>query len=59
MTQQELNALVEILNRCPMTQAERLWLAGLVQRIEKEIAAVPTEADISVEENSQEGKVSK
>ena len=38
MTQQELNALVEILNRCPMTQAERIWLAGLVERLAAEAA---------------------
>lgn len=32
MTEQELQALVQLLNRTPMTQAERLWVQGLIQR---------------------------
>lgn len=32
MTEQEIQALVELLNRAPMTQAERLWLQALIQR---------------------------
>ena len=36
MTLQEWQALIELLNRCPMTQAERLWLQALINReIEK------------------------
>lgn len=41
MTTDELQALVEILNRAPMTHAERLWLQALIQR---EIARVQAEA---------------
>ena len=33
MTEQEIQALVEILNRAPVTQAERLWLQALIQRV--------------------------
>lgn len=32
MTEQEIQALVELLNRTPMTQAERLWVQALIQR---------------------------
>lgn len=37
MTQQELAALVEILNRAPVSAAERLWLQMLITRFEREI----------------------
>ena len=33
MTQDEINALVELLNRLPMTMAERLWVSNLLQRL--------------------------
>ena len=33
MTQDELNALVELLNRLPMTMPERLWVSALLQRL--------------------------
>lgn len=36
MTQQELMALVEILNRCPLTAAERLWLQALITRLQSQ-----------------------
>lgn len=32
MAEDEIKALVEILNRAPMTQAERLWVQALIQR---------------------------
>jgi hypothetical protein len=32
MTNQEWTALIEILNRTPMTQAERLWIQALITR---------------------------
>lgn len=36
MNEQELNALVAILNRAPMTPAEQIWLQALIQRIAAE-----------------------
>jgi hypothetical protein len=33
MSEQEFRALLEILQRAPMSQAERLFLAGLVERV--------------------------
>ena len=35
MTTPELAALVELLNRCPMTAAERLWCQALIERLAK------------------------
>lgn len=32
MTQQEWQALIELLQRVPLNQAERLWLHSLIQR---------------------------
>jgi len=32
MTLIEWQALIELLNRTPMTQAERMWLQALIQR---------------------------
>ncbi len=32
MTREELNALIELLNRIPLTQSERLWLQALISR---------------------------
>ena len=37
MTEQELSALVALLNRAPMTAAEGLWLQALVARIAAQI----------------------
>lgn len=46
MTQPELVALVEIINRCPMTQAERMWLQALIAREEAGMQEPgPTEDD--------------
>jgi hypothetical protein len=33
MSEEEIKALVEILNRAPVTVAERLWLQALIQRL--------------------------
>jgi len=33
MSDQELIALVELLNRCPMTAAERQWAQALISRL--------------------------
>lgn len=38
MTQTEWNAIIELLNRVPLTQAERLWLQSLIER---EISKLP------------------
>jgi hypothetical protein len=38
VTQEELNALVVILQRCPVTAAEALWLQALIARLQ---AAAP------------------
>ena len=32
MTEREINALAQLLARCPMTQAEALWVAALIER---------------------------
>lgn len=34
MNKQELSALVQLLNRCPMSQPEALWLQALISREE-------------------------
>lgn len=33
MTEEELAALVQLLNRIPVSNAERLWLQDLVKRL--------------------------
>lgn len=33
MTEQEAQALVQILSRVPLTQAESLWLNALIERL--------------------------
>lgn len=47
ITAQELQALVELLNRSPMTAAERLWCQALIERLAKPEAA----EDVPVENN--------
>jgi len=37
MTQEELTALVEILNRVPMTVAERIFIRTLVEKLDGEL----------------------
>lgn len=49
MKPEQLAALVEILQRCPMTQAERLWVQALIDELAK---PAPTE---EVESNDQSG----
>ena len=44
MTQQEWQALAELLNRLPMTQAERLWLQELINRELTKIKATESNA---------------
>lgn len=39
MTQAELNALVQLLQRIPVSQAEAIWLQGLMARLQAEIQA--------------------
>ena len=34
LTQIELNALVQLLNRLPMTSAEMLWVNGFIRKLE-------------------------
>jgi len=41
MTKQDLIALVELMNRCPMSAAERLWVQEMVRRIQAMIAVPP------------------
>ena len=37
LTQLELNALAQLLQRTPMTQAEFLWCQALVQKLQAQI----------------------
>ena len=37
MTQDELIALIEIINRAPVTTAERLWLIGVLNQLQAKI----------------------
>jgi hypothetical protein len=43
VTVAELTALVEILNRCPVTAAERIWLQSLVEKLTPKPVGVQTE----------------
>lgn len=38
MTQEELNALIALLNRTPLSPAEALWLRDLLRRLEALVA---------------------
>ena len=40
MSNAELAALVEILNRCPVTASERLWLQALIDKLTPKPAQV-------------------
>ena len=44
MTKQQLEALVALLNRLPMSRAEALWVQRIIERIEATIVqqAAPT-----------------
>jgi hypothetical protein len=48
MTKEELLALVELLNRTPMTQAEKLWLQSVLNR---ELAKLEQAAKVAAVEN--------
>lgn len=37
ITSRELSALVQLVNRTPVSGAEQLWLQGLLQRLASEI----------------------
>lgn len=39
MTEQELNALVALLNRTPLSPAEALWLQALIARLQAALQA--------------------
>jgi hypothetical protein len=45
MTKEELAALVEILNRCPVTGAERLWLQALIDKLTPKPEPQPESAE--------------
>jgi tRNA C32,U32 (ribose-2'-O)-methylase TrmJ len=40
MTKQELAALVQLLNRLALTQAEALWLQGLITKLQAQVEAL-------------------
>ncbi len=42
MTKVEIQALIVLLNRAPMTVPEQLWLQELLSREDKNAAKVPT-----------------
>lgn len=44
MNEQEINALVQLLNRAPMTQAELLWLTELLGRLRAQLPKPPAQA---------------
>jgi len=41
LTPEELRALVEVLNRCPLTLAERLTIQRIVGILEQQLASAP------------------
>ena len=41
ISQVEILALVEILNRAPTSQAEKLWLQGLINELQKLVVERP------------------
>lgn len=52
MTPQELQALVELLNRCPMTAAERMWCQTLIERLAK--PQTPVDVPVVAGEDTEE-----
>jgi hypothetical protein len=42
MTPEEIQALIALLNRVPMTPAEALWVTALLQRWQKAVPPEPT-----------------
>ena len=47
MTEIELQALLDLLNRTPMTRAEQLWVQTLVNRLMAEIKARANEEQVA------------
>ena len=45
MTQEQLNALVALLQRAPMTPAEALWAQGLLEQLQQQVAALAAMTD--------------
>lgn len=39
MTQEELNALITLLSRAPLSPAEALWLQELIKRLREQLKA--------------------
>ena len=53
LTQDEFNALVQLLQRAPMTRSEALWLAELLLRLRPPAAVgQSSEADASSKEST-------
>lgn len=50
MTEAELMALVEILNRAPVSQAEKLFLQALINRLGAKLPSTHTEKSHETEE---------
>jgi len=49
----ELQALVELLNRTPLSLPERLWVSSLIARLEA-MAEAETAEEAEVEDNKEE-----
>lgn len=45
ITPDELRALVELLNRCPMTAAERFWVQSIINKLAPPVAQPETEEE--------------
>lgn len=54
ITQQELNALIQICNRIPLSQAEALWLQSLLNRLQDTIVAEQTQKAATQQEQDAE-----
>jgi len=54
ITQQELNALVQLCNRIPLSQSEALWLQALLNQLQDEIVKSRTEATAQGGQDSNE-----
>lgn len=46
MTVEELGALVELVGRAPMTKAERLWVAGVMEKLRDWILEIGEVEDV-------------
>ncbi len=43
MNQEELNALISLLQRTPLTPAESLWASGIISRLQEHITRTQKE----------------